>query len=68
MGARLSGLNHIAELRARYGSDSGKELARFMADMRDKRDPFLRRTAGRWPLSFSWRDYPSPVMSAISAS
>ncbi|ELO0983210.1 DUF5347 domain-containing protein [Enterobacter asburiae] len=39
VGARLSGLNHIAELRARYGSDSGKELARFMAEMRDKRDP-----------------------------
>ena len=31
VGARLNGLNHIAELRARYGNDSGKEL--------DKRDP-----------------------------
>ena len=39
VGARLNGLNHIAELRARYGNDSGKELARFMAEMRDKRDP-----------------------------
>lgn len=39
VGARLSGLNHVAELRARYGSDSGKELARFMAELRDKRDP-----------------------------
>ncbi|MCG0455994.1 DUF5347 domain-containing protein [Enterobacter cloacae complex sp. ECC445] len=39
VGERLSGLNHVAELRARYGSDSGKDLARFMADMRDRRDP-----------------------------
>ena len=45
VGARLSGLNHIAELRARYGSDSGKELARFMADMRDKRDPFFEENS-----------------------
>ncbi|MCU6339320.1 MULTISPECIES: DUF5347 domain-containing protein [Enterobacter] len=45
VGARLSGLNHIAELRARYGSDSGKELARFMTDMRDKRDPFFEENS-----------------------
>ena len=36
VGARLSGLNH---------SDSGKELARFMADMRDKRDPFFEENS-----------------------
>ncbi len=38
-GERLSGLNHIAELRARYWGDSWKEVERFIDDMRDKRDP-----------------------------
>ncbi|MGK0735878.1 DUF5347 domain-containing protein [Yokenella regensburgei] len=38
-GERLAGLNHIAELRARYWGDSWKELERFINDMRDKRDP-----------------------------
>ncbi|HDR2689849.1 DUF5347 domain-containing protein [Enterobacter ludwigii] len=39
VGARLSGLNHVAELRARYWGDNEKALARFLAEMRDKRDP-----------------------------
>jgi len=38
-GARLTGLNHVVELRAKYWGDNEKELARFMADLRDKRDP-----------------------------
>ncbi|HBM2986922.1 DUF5347 domain-containing protein [Klebsiella oxytoca] len=38
-GERLAGLNHIAELRARYWGDSWKEVERFIDDMRDKRDP-----------------------------
>ncbi|MEQ5196879.1 DUF5347 domain-containing protein [Klebsiella pasteurii] len=38
-GERLAGLNHIAELRARYWGDSWKEVERFINDMRDKRDP-----------------------------
>lgn len=39
VGARLAGLNHVTALRARYWGDSEKEVARFVADMRDKRDP-----------------------------
>ncbi|WP_318356247.1 DUF5347 domain-containing protein [Enterobacter sp.] len=39
VGERLAGLNHVAALRARYGSDSTPEVARFLADMRDRRDP-----------------------------
>lgn len=38
-GERLTGLNHIAELRARYWGDSWKEVERFINDMRNKRDP-----------------------------
>ena len=38
-GERLAGLNHIAELRARYWGDSWKEVERFIDDKRDKRDP-----------------------------
>lgn len=38
-GERLAGLNHIAALRARHGSDSSQEVARFLADLRDRRDP-----------------------------
>ncbi|MGY9523789.1 DUF5347 domain-containing protein [Citrobacter freundii] len=38
-GERLAGLNHIAELRARFWGDSWKEVERFIDDMRDKRDP-----------------------------
>lgn len=38
-GERLTGLNHVAELRARYWGDSWKEVERFVDDMRDKRDP-----------------------------
>ena len=38
-GARLAGLNHVAELRARYWGDSWKEVERVVDDMRDKRDP-----------------------------
>lgn len=36
---RLAGLNHVATLRARYGSDSAEDVERFLADMRDRRDP-----------------------------
>lgn len=38
-GERLAGLNHVAELRARYWGDSWKDVERFVDDMRDKRDP-----------------------------
>ena len=38
-GERLAGLNHIAELRARFWGDSWKEVEQFIRDMRDKRDP-----------------------------
>lgn len=38
-GERLAGLNHVAELRARFWGDSWKEVVRFVDDMRDKRDP-----------------------------
>lgn len=38
-GERLAGLNYVAELRAKHLGDSSKELERFVADMRDKRDP-----------------------------
>lgn len=38
-GERLTGLNYIAELRARYWGDNWKEIERFVNDMRDKRDP-----------------------------
>lgn len=37
-GERLSGLNHIAELRGRFWGDSWSEVARFIEQMRDKRD------------------------------
>ena len=38
-GERLAGLNYVAELRAKHLGDNSKELERFVADMRDKRDP-----------------------------
>ncbi|HAI0063214.1 TPA: DUF5347 domain-containing protein [Escherichia coli] len=38
-GERLAGLNHIAELRARFWGDSWKEVEQFIRDMRNKRDP-----------------------------
>lgn len=68
VGARLSGLNHVAELRARFWGDSEKELTRFFAELRDKRDPVLKRTPARWPPSSSWRNYPLPVMRARSVN
>lgn len=38
-GARVAGLNHVAELRSKlWGSDCGKDISRFMDDMRDVRD------------------------------
>ncbi|AUP76405.1 hypothetical protein CWS02_06795 [Enterobacter sp. EA-1] len=37
-GERLNGLNHIAELRASHWDDSWPEVARFIEDLRDKRD------------------------------
>ncbi|EHM50647.1 MAG: DUF5347 domain-containing protein [Yokenella regensburgei] len=40
-GERLNGLNHVAELRARYWSDSWKDVEQFVDDMRDKRDPHV---------------------------
>ena len=41
-GERLAGLNHIAELRARFwGDDSWKEVEQFIRNMRDKRDPLF---------------------------
>jgi len=44
-GERLSGLNYVAELRAKHWGDSGKELERFVADMRDKRDPLFEENS-----------------------
>jgi len=38
-GARLAGLNHVAELRARHWGENWKEVERFVAQMRDQRDP-----------------------------
>lgn len=38
-GERLAGLNHVAQLRARYWGDCWKEVERFVDDLRDKRDP-----------------------------
>ncbi|EOC0418883.1 DUF5347 domain-containing protein [Cronobacter malonaticus] len=38
-GERLAGLNHVTALRTRFWNDGGKELERFIADIRDKRDP-----------------------------
>ncbi len=35
---RLSGLNHIAEIRGRLWGDNWNEVARFIEDLRDKRD------------------------------
>lgn len=37
-GARLDGLNHIAELRSRFWGDSWAEVARFIDCLRDPRD------------------------------
>ncbi|SFU19339.1 hypothetical protein SAMN05192562_11085 [Kosakonia arachidis] len=37
-GERLSGLNHIAEIRGRFWGDSWCEVARFIDELRDKRD------------------------------
>lgn len=45
VGARVTGLNHVAELRARYGGDSSRELTRFMAQMRDRRDPCFEQNS-----------------------
>ncbi|OTA18600.1 Phage-related protein [Xenorhabdus beddingii] len=38
LGQRLEGLNHLSRIRATYWSNDEKELKRFLADMRDKRD------------------------------
>jgi len=46
-GERLAGLNYVAELRAKHLGDSSKELERFVADMRDKRDPQHEENTGR---------------------
>jgi len=37
-GARMAGLNHIAEIRGRFWGDSWKEVEQFVANMRDTRD------------------------------
>ncbi|WLI76938.1 DUF5347 domain-containing protein [Kosakonia sp. H02] len=37
-GERLAGLNHLSEIRSRYWGDSWSEVARFITDLRDKRD------------------------------
>ncbi|WP_419685908.1 DUF5347 domain-containing protein [Serratia marcescens] len=41
VGERLAGLNHIAELRARFWRDGWKEVEQFIRDMRNKRDPLF---------------------------
>ncbi|MEX0444916.1 DUF5347 domain-containing protein [Xenorhabdus sp. SGI246] len=38
LGQRLEGLNHLSKIRAIYWGNDEKELRRFLADMRDKRD------------------------------
>ncbi|WP_039057027.1 DUF5347 family protein [Enterobacter sp. Bisph1] len=37
---RLSGLNHIAEIRCRLWGDNWNEVARFIEALRDKRDEY----------------------------
>ncbi|MGP3592961.1 DUF5347 domain-containing protein [Vagococcus sp. WN89Y] len=37
-GARLEGLNHVAELRSRFWGDGWADVARFIDDLRDPRD------------------------------
>jgi hypothetical protein len=44
-GERLVGLNHIAELRARFWGDSWNEVEQFIRDMRDKRDPLFEENS-----------------------
>ena len=44
-GERLAGLNHIAELRARFWGDSWKEVEQFIRYMRDKRDPLFEENS-----------------------
>lgn len=68
VGARLSGLNHVAELRARFWGDSEKELTRFLQSCVISAIPVLKRTPARWPPSSSWRNYPLPVMRARSVN
>ncbi|MEQ1974503.1 DUF5347 family protein [Xenorhabdus sp. SGI240] len=43
LGQRLEGLNHLSRIRATYWGDNEKELARFLADMRDKRDHYYEQ-------------------------
>ncbi|PHM60771.1 Phage-related protein [Xenorhabdus stockiae] len=38
LGQRLEGLNHLSKIRSIYWGYDEKELKRFFADMRDKRD------------------------------
>ncbi|MDR0217646.1 MAG: DUF5347 domain-containing protein [Enterobacteriaceae bacterium] len=38
LGQRLDGLNQLSRIRAIYWGDDEKELNRFLADMRDKKD------------------------------
>lgn len=64
VGERLAGLNYVAELRAKHLGDSSKELERFVADMRDKRDPQHEEIAGHY-LRFSlWQKYRAHVMTS----
>ncbi|MDN4629133.1 DUF5347 domain-containing protein [Erwinia sp. ACCC 02193] len=38
-GARVAGLNHVAELRSKFwGNDCGKDISRFFEEMRDTTD------------------------------
>ena len=63
-GERLAGLNHVAQLRARYWGDCWKEVERFVDDMRDNVIHNLKKIIGRWPLFSFWQKYRRLVMSS----
>lgn len=52
VGERLAGLNYVAELRAKHLGYNRKELERFVADMRDKRDPQHEENSRTLPAIF----------------
>lgn len=68
-GERLSGLNHIAELRAKvFGLNIESELERFIKDMRDPRDINNEQINGHWLLYSLWQKFRLNVIASALMS
>lgn len=63
-GERLAGLNHVAELRARYWGDSWKEVDVLSMICAINVIHNLKKIIGRWPLFSFWQKSRRLVMSS----